>query len=85
MRLHFDREESQILAQVIQSALEARARLAATAAPPDRARIETESRLLEGLRRRLAEAHREEVLDESVEETFPASDPPAHSVPGESR
>ncbi|HTO92529.1 MAG TPA: hypothetical protein VMJ70_15465 [Candidatus Sulfotelmatobacter sp.] len=36
-------------------------------------------------RDRLEESPAELALDESLEETFPASDPPAHSTPRESR
>jgi hypothetical protein len=81
MRIGLDPDEVDVLTKVIQVALMERSRvMAAGPSAEDRAILERETRVLEHIRRRLAEAHREEVLDESVEETFPASDPPARSV-----
>jgi hypothetical protein len=81
MRISLDPDEIRILTQVIQSAQSERSRNIADArSSEERARLEGEVRLLEEIRARLAVAHREDVIDESVEETFPASDPPARSA-----
>jgi hypothetical protein len=81
MRVALDPDEVQILIQVIQAALGERSRaLAAASSPQEKSRLENETRVLEEARARLAVAHREAVVDESVEETFPASDSPAHGV-----
>ena len=81
MRVSLDPEEAQLLSQVIQAAQAERSRLITRAErPEDLARLEKEARVLEQLRLRLDEAHREEMIDESSEESFPASDPPARSL-----
>ncbi|TMQ71392.1 MAG: hypothetical protein E6K80_05745 [Candidatus Eisenbacteria bacterium] len=81
MRVGLDPDEAQLLTRLISAAQDERSeRIARARSPEDLARLEKEARMLETLRVRLAEAHREEILDESVEETFPASDPPARSV-----
>ena len=81
MRVALDPDEIQVLIPVIHSAHAERERaLAAARSSQERSRLENEVRVLEEIRARLTVAHREAVVDESVEETFPASDPPARGV-----
>jgi hypothetical protein len=81
MRVSLDTDEVRLLTDLIQAAERERASLIGRASSPaERDRLEKETQQLAALRQRLAELHREEVLDESSEESFPASDSPARSV-----
>ena len=81
MRLSLNPEEFTLLTKVLHTAQSEREQgIVQSQSEENRALLEREVRDLEGLRRRLAELHREEMVDESVEETFPASDSPARSV-----
>jgi hypothetical protein len=80
MRVTLDLEDFQLLSQVILAAERERAQRLERASAEERARLEREVERLAHLRRRLTDKHREDVLDESSEESFPASDPPARSV-----
>lgn len=81
MRLSLSPEEFTLLTKVLHTAQSEREQgIVQAQSEENRALLEREVRVLEALRRRLAELHREEVVDESVEETFPASDSPARSV-----
>ena len=79
-----DPDEAQFMAKVVRAAQAERAwSISRAETREETARLEEEARRLEAILARLSEAHREEVLDESLEESFPASDPPARSVVSE--
>jgi hypothetical protein len=81
MHVSLDAEEFILLTKVLHTAQSERAQgIVQSQSEENRALLEREVVVLDALRRRLAEIHREEVLDESSEESFPASDSPARSV-----
>jgi len=85
MKLELDSAEVELLLGVLEAADRDRLhQIHHAAAREFRERLRSEADLIERLRARLAGrasgvSHREEILDESVEESFPASDPPARS------
>jgi len=88
MRVQLGAEEVEVLDKVLKATHEERLRQIHHADSREyRALLEHEASLIEGIRIKLAGTpavdHREEMIDEGLEETFPASDPPAHSIVSE--
>jgi|KBSSwiStaDraftv2_1062776.scaffolds.fasta_scaffold2795444_1 thiamine kinase-like enzyme len=86
MRLSLTSEEFALLTKVLHTAQAEREQgVVQSQSVENRQVLEHEIEELQALRRRLTELHREEIVDESSEESFPASDPPARSVAREGR
>jgi hypothetical protein len=84
MQLELDGNEVKLLLKLLEGALRER-RPGTAGSPGDREHGTLDRGRVEGLKRKLqgptaSEGHREHVVDHSIEESFPASDPPARSV-----
>lgn len=85
MNVELNPDEVALLHRLLQDAERGHRERLREGAGAEHGRLADEWKLLDGLRGKLRdprrdEKHREAVVDHAVEESFPASDPPAHSV-----
>lgn len=85
MNVELSADEVALLHRMLEDAERGHRERLRAGAGADHGRLADEWKLLDGLRGKLRDPeretkHREAVVDHAVEESFPASDPPAHSV-----